>query len=156
MAQRQEHPQQPQNQPIHADKNRIPVNLTLIFALVVAAIGLYGVLNTGSLNLTLIAGLGVGIYSWLTSPREYLIYQNALVIQYGRPRVKVIYFNQISHLEMLSLAIGDRLRVRLNNGRREVLQTRDIETFHNRLQQALDDYRRTHPESAPPEQSPGA
>jgi hypothetical protein len=156
MAQQQERPEEQSNRPLHSDKHRVPVNLTLILALVVAALGLYGIVIQGKPNaeLTLIAGLAVAAYSWFTSPREYQIYQNALVIVYGRPRVKVIYFNQVSHLETLSVGFGDRLRVRLRNGRREVLHMRDPQTFRDRFQGALDDFNSEHPELAPPSESP--
>ena len=147
MAQQPDQPQRRQGQPVHSDKHRVPVNITLIFALLVAGFGLY------TRNpLTIIVGLGVAIFTWFTSPREYQIYQDALVIVYGRPRVKVIYFNQITQLDVLQLVIGERLRVMLRNGRREVLQTRDPQTFHARFQGALDDFRRAHPELALPAQ----
>ena len=147
MARQQDQPQRQQNQPLHSDKHRLPVNITLIFALAVAAFGL-----VRRDPITLIVGLGVAIFTWFTSPREYQIYQDALVILYGRPRVKVIYFNQIAQLDMLRLVIGERLRVMLRNGRREMVQARDPQTFHDRLQGALDDFRRAHPDVALPDQ----
>ena len=152
MAQHPDQPQRQQGQPLHTDKHRVPVNITLIFALAVAAFGLVTLVKNRDFPLTLIVGLGVAIFTWFTSPREYQIYQDALVIVYGRPRVKVIYFNQITQLDVLQLVIGERLRVMLRNGRREVLQTRDPQTFHARFQGALDDFRRAHPELALPEQ----
>ena len=91
----------PTNQPIHWDNHRVPMNLTLIFALGIAVIGLF----TGA-PVLFFAGMGVAAYTWFTRPRRYLIYPAALVIEYGRPRVKVISFAEISHLELLSLAIG--------------------------------------------------
>lgn len=149
MEQRQEHPREQPTQPLHVDRHRIPVNITLLFAVAVAVWALF--VHVYPLA---IAGLGVAVFSWLTSPRQFLIYQDALVITYGRPRVKVIYFTQIAHLEMLNLRVPDRLRVRLRSGRREVLMTRNPDTFRDRLQSALDEFRRTHPESVPPEQGP--
>ena len=60
--------EQPQNQPIYWDKHRIPINLTVIFALFVAVYGLYSLLQ-GASGVLLVAGLAVGIYSWLTDPQ---------------------------------------------------------------------------------------
>ena len=94
----------------------------------------------------LFAGLGVAAYTWFTNPRRYLIYENVLVIQYGRPRVKVIDFSNISHLEMLSLGIGDRLRVVLLNGKRTMVISKNLDTFRERLDDALERYQSQYPQ----------
>ena len=154
----------PTNQPIHWDNHRVPMNLTLIFSLGIAVIGLF----TGA-PILFLAGMGVAAYTWFTRPRRYLIYPASLVIEYGRPRVKVISFAEISHLELLSLAIGDRLRVVLLSGRRTMIVARDLETFREKLDQALESYQgggsgspRNDPTENPriidqaPEQSPNA
>ena len=130
--------QAPQEAPIHWDSNRRSMNLTLIFALIVAAFGLYGMFSAGDNGLVLALGLAVAAYSWLTTAKHYMIYPGYMVIMFGTPRRKVIPFQQISHVEFLSLpSIGDRLRVRMVNGRSLMLQPRDAETFHDRLEEAL-------------------
>ncbi|PKB81841.1 MAG: hypothetical protein BZY88_05635 [SAR202 cluster bacterium Io17-Chloro-G9] len=111
------------------------MNLTMIFAMGIAVIGLF----TGA-ALLFFAGMGVAAYTWFTRPRRYLIYANSLVIEYGRPRIKVISLAEISHLEMLSLPIGDRLRVVLLNGRRTMILAKDLDTFREKLDQALESY----------------
>ena len=73
--------QETQQEPLHWDSHRTNLNLTLIFSLVVAVIGIMGQ------PLLFVIGVGVAIYSWLTTPKQYLIYRDALVIVYGRPRV---------------------------------------------------------------------
>lgn len=133
--------EQAQNQPIHWDKHRIPVNITFIFSIAVVVYGFVGVEW-----LLVIAGLGVGAYSWFTNPRQYAVYSDALSVVYGRPRIKVIPFHTISRLEMRELQTPDRLRVWLTNGRRVVLMVKDVDTFHDRLEQALNEFERTHPE----------
>ena len=60
------------------------------------------------------------------------------MIIYGRPRIKSYPFQEISHLETLSLPIGERLRVRMVNGRRIMLLTKDSDTFRAKLDEALD------------------
>lgn len=124
--------QQTQEQPLHWDNHRTNLNLTFIFALIVAVIGILGQ------PVLFVIGIGVAIYSWLTNPKQYLIYRDALVIIYGRPRIKSFPFQEISHLETLSLPIGERLRVRMTNGRRIMLLTKDSETFRAKLDEALD------------------
>ena len=121
-------------EPLYWDNHRVSVNLTMIFALAVAVLGLF------SGGMLFFAGVGVAAYTWFTSPRRYLIYENVLVIQYGRPRVKVIDFANISHLEMLSLGIGDRLRVVLVSGKRTMVMSKNLETFRERLDEALERY----------------
>ena len=124
--------QQTQEEPLHWDNHRTNLNLTLIFSLVVAVIGILGQ------PVLFVIGIGVAIYSWLTNPKQYLIYRDALVIIYGRPRTKAYPFQEMSHVELLTLPIGDRLRVRMANGRRLMLLTKDTETFRVKLEEALD------------------
>ena len=124
--------QQPQEQPLHWDDHRTKINLTIVIALVVAVIGILGQ------PVLFVMGAGVAIYSWLTNPKQYLIYRDALVIVYGRPRVKAFPFQEISHLEMLSLPMGERLRVRMVNGSRIMLLTKDTDTFRIKLDEALE------------------
>ncbi len=137
--------EQPQNQAIYWDKHRIPINLTVIFALFVAAYGLFVSLQ-GQSPLLLVAGLAVGIYSWVTNPRQYWIYPDALVVVYGKPRSRAIPFTNLSHLEMRGQASPDRLRASLHRGRNLVIMVRDPDAFNEQLQKALDAYRGQHPE----------
>ncbi len=124
--------QQSREEPIHWDNHRTKLNLTIAFALVVAVIGILGQ------PVLFVMGVGVAIYSWLTNPKQYLIYRDALVIVYGRPRTKAFPFQEISHLETLSLPMGERLRVRLVNGRRIMLMAKDSDTFRAKLDEALE------------------
>ena len=138
----------PQETLIYWDKTRRPVNFLFILAAVAAVLGLMGLVK-GNENAEsmLILGLGVGAYSWLTNARTYLIYPEHLVIMYGTPRRRIIPFSQISHVEFLSLpTIGDRVRVRLENGRGIMLQAKDSETFHDRLDEALNNFHGPRPE----------
>ena len=106
----------------------------------IAVIGLF----TGA-PVLFFAGMGVAAYTWFTRPRRYLIYTNALVIEYGRPRVKIIRFSEISHLEMLSF-FGDRLRVVMLNDRRTMIMTRNLDTFREKLDEALESYQSNYPD----------
>lgn len=142
--------EQTPNQPLYWDKHRIPVNLTLILALGIAAWGAGGTFGLwdlgGNPTLIFILGVGVAIYTWVTSPRLYLIYADSLYIVYGKPRVKVIHFSNIAAVEMGSLATPDRLRVRPVKGRRQILLTKDPEAFFEQLEAALTAFRAAHPE----------
>jgi hypothetical protein len=124
--------QQTQEEPLHWDNHRTKLNLTFIFALVVVV---FGILGQPAL---FVIGIGVAIYSWLTNPKQYLIYPDSLVIIYGRPRVKSYPFQDIANLELLTLPMGDRLRVRMVNGSRFMLMTKDSDTFRAKLDEALE------------------
>jgi hypothetical protein len=130
--------EQPGNQPIYGDSAKSALNVSLILALGIAVFGI----ATGQLVL-LVLGLSVAGYNWFTNAKQYLIYTDALAIVYGRPRVKAYPFSEISHLEMLELPMGLRLRVRLNNGRRFVISTRNIEEFRDRLDEAMAKFNNT-------------
>jgi len=54
-------------EPLYWDNHRVSVNLTMIFALAVAVLGLF------SGGMLFFAGVGVAAYTWFTSPRRYLI-----------------------------------------------------------------------------------
>jgi hypothetical protein len=126
---------QRQQAPIYWDNHRSSFNLTLIFALIVAVIGV-----TQFNPALIIIGLGVAAYSWFTNPKQYLIYPDAVVIVYGRPRVKPIPFAEIAHLETVALPTGERLRLRMVNGSRVMLMAKDPDTFRARLDEALSGY----------------
>ncbi len=141
--------EQPQEQPLHWDSPKSKYNLTLIFSLVVAVIGLV----TGATFLLILGLIGAGM-NYFTSAKQYLIYKNALVVVYGRPRVKVIPFPDISHLEMLVMPMGNRLRVRMVSGKRLLVTVQDIDEFRSRLDDALEKFNGTYGERQITDQEP--
>ena len=143
--------EQPEPQPIYADGPKPGLNITLILALVVVVLGLLDAMN-GSFPILLILGLVVVAFNWFTTAKQYLIYENALVVVYGRPRVKAVPFDGISHVELLELPMGARLRVRMHNGGRIMITTQNIEEFRDRLDEALARFNDTY---QPPPQLSG-
>jgi hypothetical protein len=85
-------------------------------------------------------------WSWFTTPSQYVLFADRLMIAYGRPRVRHVSFEQVGEVELISLPMGKRLRVRLTTGRMLFIQPRDGEEFGRRFQTALDSYRRDNPE----------
>ena len=142
--------QQTRNQPLYAAKDRVPFNLTLILALGIAAWGFLGMFEIipppGNPTMIIVLGIGVSAYTWLFTPREYLVYSDSLCVVYGRPRVKVMHFSNIAMVEMGSLATMDQLRIRPVKGRRQSVRVRDPEAFFDELEAALNSYRVAHPE----------
>lgn len=126
---------QQQETPIHWDQHASKWNLTLIFGLVVAILGII----TANLLLTPL-GLLMGGYSWFTTPRQYLLFRDRMVVVYGMPRTRLIPFAEISHVEILALPFGERLRLRMVSGSRMMLMMRDPGAFRNHLEDALAQY----------------
>lgn len=142
--------QQTRTQPLYWAKDRVPFNLTLVLALGIAAWGILGTIEIipppGNPTMIIILGVGVSLYTWLFTPREYLVYEDSLCIAYGKPRVKMMHFSNISVVEMGSLYALDQLRVRPVRGRRQSIRVRDPDTFFEHLETALNAYRDAHPE----------
>ncbi|MFL2645342.1 MAG: hypothetical protein ACJ0KI_06770 [Dehalococcoidia bacterium] len=128
---------QPNSQFIHSDKYRGSVNFTLIFALFVIA---YGLLQGESGQTLVIVGALVAVYVWFTRAREIEIYEDCILIRYGKPRVKIIPFENIERVDPLHLQVPDRWRIHLYRGRRIVLLTRDPELFVEKLEEAREAY----------------
>lgn len=128
---------QPNTKLIHSDRYRGSVNFTLIFALFVIA---YGLLQGESGQTLVIVGALVAIYVWFTRPRSIEIYEDCLLIRYGKPRVRVIPFENIEKVEPLHLQVPDRWRIYLYRGRRIVLLTREPDVFAEHLEQARELY----------------
>ena len=142
--------EQSQHQPLYAAKDRVPFNLTLVLALGIAVWGLAGIVGIlpppGNPEMIVVLGLAVTAYTWLFTPREYMVYNDAVCVAYGRPRVKTIHFSNIAMVEMGSLATIDQLRIRPIKGRRQAIRVRDPEAFYDQLETALNAYRADHPD----------
>ena len=92
----------------------------------------------------------MGAYSWLTTPRQYRVYSDALIIMFGTPRRRTIHFSDIREVANDRGFMGDPLRVYTVNRRRIPLQVREPEEMHRYLDSALADFRRANPQYAPP------
>ena len=110
--------------------------------------------GVGGAWLLILVGLGVGAYSWLTSPRQYRVYSDALIIMFGTPRRRTIHFSDIREVASDRGFMGDPLRVYTNNRRRIPIQVREPEEMHRYLDSALADFRRAYPQYAPPPEEP--
>ena len=147
---------QQQDQPLHWDSPRSRINVTLIVALLIAAVGLI-------IQPTFVVlGLALAAYSWLTTAKQFLIYENALVIIYGQPRSpKVVHYPEISQLEMVAMPTGAlgkqqvrRLLVHQITGRRIVVSVQNVEEFRERLDEAMRKFSGSYDEEKIIDQSP--
>ena len=103
--------------------------------------------------LVVIIGLAFAAFSWFTTPSQYMIFNDRLVIAYGRPRMRYVFFREIGQVDLLKVGLGDRLLIRLRSGRRFLLQPRDAEEFQGKLEQARESYLQQHPDEQPQPQS---
>ena len=124
-----------QENPIYWDQHATKWNLTLIFSLVVVVLG-FIMQNI----LLIVLGIGMAAYSWFTTPRQFLLYRDSMVVVYGMPHTRVISFAEISHVELLALPFGERLRIRMVSGKRMMLMMRDPGAFRAHLEDALAQY----------------
>ena len=127
--------QQQQQSPNHIDKHGMSINLTLILALGMIGLGLLGSGSDGGFFIAI--GVAFAAFSWLTTPRSYMVFDDRLVIMYGQPRIRVISFESIERTELLRLPIGDRVAIWLKTRKRYVLQPRNPGEFYGKLSEAL-------------------
>ena len=121
-------------------------------ALGVAVMGFFG-MGTGGGEFFIVVGLSVAAFSWFTTPSQYAIFNDRLMIAYGRPRVRYIHFRQVNEVGLISLPIGNRLRLRLHTGRALFIQPSDPDQFQAKLDSALNSYRSHDGGEAPVEDS---
>ena len=128
-----------QYRPLHADRHGSSFNFTLVLSVGIAIFGLL----QGEFVLFFIGG-AIGVFTWLTTPGQYMIFADRLVIAYGRPRMRQVFFQEIGEIQALKFAFGPRLLVRLRRGGRVILQPKDAEEFESRFKGALESYIREH------------
>ena len=91
-----------QYQPRHSARQKSPINFMLILGLV-AAVADFFTTGTGAL---FVIGLGVAIYAWFTTPTNYSLYNDRLLIFYGRPRVRHVMFDNIEGVDNLMVPLS--------------------------------------------------
>ena len=89
-----------------------------------------------TLALLALGSILAGIH-WFIAPRHYNVFDKELTISYGRPREKVIPFNDISELEVKKHPLGTDIRIRLHVGKTLSLQPLGPRQFHESLESAL-------------------
>ncbi len=89
-------------------------------------------------------GLGFAILAWFTTPGYYSIYEDRLVIFYGRPRSRHVLFSHIEWVDALPLPLGNRLIIRLRTPGRLIIQPTNSTEFRRKLQDAVERYQADH------------
>ena len=53
---------------------------------------------------------------WLLAPRRYEVYEAGFAVVFGRPRVRMVRYPEISDIEVRKHALGTELRIHLAQG----------------------------------------
>ena len=146
-------------EPLHRERHRSSVIVRTLFwmALLLVVLGFLSAgteAQKGDSLLLIAVGLFMGGIHWFTSPRNYHIFDDRLVIKYGTPRERVILFDQISRMELRPGFLGGRVHIHRTTGRPVHIDPRFARDFHDKLLGALNGYRREQLEERPPEASP--
>ena len=142
-----------QSPPIHTDRHKASFNFTLILSIGVVVVGVL----SGFEPILIIMGIAFGGFAWLTTPTQYVIFEDRLQIIYGRPRTRDLGFHEVAGFEAINLPFGMRLMIVTDRGRRHFIQPRDPEQFGGLLQDALSRFRARYgypSEPQPPPESP--
>ncbi len=142
-----------QSPPIHTDRHKASFNFTLILSIGVVVVGVL----SGFEPILIIMGIAFGAFAWLTTPTQYLIFEDRLQIVYGRPRTRDLGFHEVAGVEAINLPFGVRLMIVTDRGRRHFIQPRDPEQFGGLLQDALSRFRARYgmpSEPQPPAEPP--
>ncbi len=135
-----------QYQPLHSAKEKSPINFMLILG-VGAAVA--DILISGGVTGLFVVGIGVAIYAWFTTPTNYSLYNDRLLIFYGRPRTRHIMFENIEGVDNMVVPLsGPRLRVREFRGRGAWITPRDPETFMEQFRIAMEAFQGTASEDS--------
>ena len=133
--------------PLHSERHRTTFLSSFLgyigWIMVIVAIPV-GFLGSGTwVDTVALLGLGsiLGGSHWFIAPRRYNVFERALTISYGRPREKVVPFNDIAELEVKKHPLGTDIRVRLHVGRTLSLQPWHPREFYKSLENALKRHR---------------
>ena len=136
--------------PIHTDRHKASFNFTLILSIGVVVVGVL----SGPELILIVMGIAFGAFAWLTTPTQYVIFEDRLQIVYGRPRIRDLGFHEVAGFEAINLPFGVRLMIVTDRGKRHFIQPRDPEEFGGLLQDALSRFRARYgmpSEPQPPE-----
>ena len=91
-----------------------------------------------SFDVVVLLALGVLLAGghWLMAPRRYEVYEGGLAVVYGRPRVRLVRYPEISNIEVISHPLGTEIRIHLTQGGVLGLHPLHPRQFHENLESA--------------------
>ena len=134
--------------PLYTERHWRAINFLLVAGIAAVVVGLFA-----GRGITML-GVALAVYAWFTTPTRYLLFNDRLVIVYGRPRVRTVMYSQIEGVETLAAPVsGRRLRVLRRAGRSAWLTPRDPFKFLDHFREALEQFQAGSPE---PDREPPA
>ncbi len=92
----------------------------------------------------ILVGLAFALLAYFTTPKYYSIFEDRMVIFYGRPRTRHVLFDHIEWVDALPLPLGNRLIIRLKTSGRLMIQPTNSVEFRRRLQSDVEAYQANH------------
>ena len=91
--------------------------------------------------ISVVSFLGAGILlagaQWFLTPRWYEIYNDRLMITYGKPRERTVFFYEISDVQTHSSPVSFEIRIKITNGRMVSLTPLNASEFEQKIMQAV-------------------
>ena len=84
----------------------------------------------------LLLGVALAGGHWLLAPRRYEVYEEGLVVVFGRPRVRLVRYPEVSDIEVRQHALGTELRLILSHGGMVRIYPLHPREFHENLEKA--------------------
>ena len=142
-----------QPQPLFTERHVTSLNITLMLGIAFVFLGTFSDAGLIRPHDFIVIGLGAAAYSWLTTPSSYGVYTDRLVVFYGRPRIRHVLFEDIDHIDVLKFSFGNRMWVRVKNGKRIVIQPKSLEEFQEKFKEAMDSHLGGRTDQSPVEES---
>ena len=112
----------------------------VVVAVLSVAFGSFGMSSWGNrfFDGAVLLGLGALLAGghWLFAPRRYEVYEGGLVVVYGRPRLRLVRYPEISDIEVVKHPLGTELRIHLGQGGVVRLYPLHPREFHENLEAA--------------------
>ena len=111
--------------------------LLLVAAVLSLAFG-SGSWTNRSFDVVVLLALGLLLAGghWLMAPRRYEVYEGGVAVVYGRPRVRLVRYPEISNIEVISHPLGTEIRIHLTQGGVLGLHPLHPRQFHENLESA--------------------
>ena len=89
-------------------------------------------------DVVVLLGLGAGLAGghWFLAARRYEIYEEGVAVVFGKPRVRMVRYPEISDIEVIKHALGTELRLVLAQGGVVRIYPLHPREFHENLERA--------------------
>jgi hypothetical protein len=77
---------------------------------------------------------------WFLAPRWYELYNDRIIVTYGRPRERIVFFHEISTVQIHRSPVSLEIRIQLANNRMVSLTPLNPAEFEQKIMQAVTQY----------------